>query len=98
MLDEVLVDLREGAVEHLTAFKHVENAVREDGQTVTCPIDFEEVLVGSHACVDHELEARDVEGQSERLFLKCLVPLKICDHRVLRLRLVLDRKRDVGLL
>ena len=30
LVDEVLVDLRKGAVEHLTSLKHVENAVRED--------------------------------------------------------------------
>ena len=56
MLDEVLVDLREGAVEHLSPFKHVENAVGEDRLPVTMAIDLKEVLIGSHACVDHELE------------------------------------------
>ena len=57
LVDEVLVDLREGAIEHLTTLKHVENAVREDRLSVTEAIDLEYVLVGGHACVDHELEA-----------------------------------------
>ena len=96
--DQVLVDLTQCTVQHLSSFEHVEEAIGEDLLSMADTIDVEDVLVRCQARVDHEVQGCDVEGQSECILFELLIELKICNYRVCSLRLIFDWVCDVALL
>lgn len=94
LLNQVLVDLTEGTVEHLSTFEHVEYAIREDRLLVTHTVDVEYELTRSQSRVDHQVEGLDVKGQRESLFFNRLLELKIGNYRVLPFRFISERIGD----